>query len=243
IPPVEFASPLRHGGKSYSVMGFPGGDRQGRNATGKLHAADAKGLVQMDRGGALSILGGFSGAPVWSPEVSAFVGIVVTEQARSDVSWCIPSRRLCEFHPELRVRFRIPPMDRPVIHDYEVDDPNLDLFGKISDNGTSRLRARIRRQKGAFVVKMTYEHTCNGAHSDRGPRGHFVTFVAYPDFEKEDQDSYELFGEIHKHKNGSGWFAEQEIYPDDLFAVAAIADAGDIALTLDLEEMYKKRKR
>src|SRR5439155_12186322 len=104
-----------------------------------LHAADAKGLVQMDRGGALSVLGGFSGAPVWSPDLNAFVGLVVTELAGDNVSWCIPSRRLCEFLPELRVRFRIPQIDRPAIHDYLTDDPNKQLFGEMDDNGDRRL--------------------------------------------------------------------------------------------------------
>jgi V8-like Glu-specific endopeptidase len=235
IQPVSFASPLRHGGKAYSVMGFPGNDQQGRNATGFLHAANAKGLVQMDRGGALSVMGGFSGAPVWSADLNAFVGLVVLELSQDNISWCIPSRRLCDFYPELPVRFRIPPGDRPVIHDYEVDDPNKELFGLISDNGQRRLTATVREHDDYFTVNVFYE--CN--QGSPAPRGQFVTFITYPDFEEEGEDAYELFTDLKKHKNGRTWYAEQEFYPEDLFTVAAIGDGGDTALTLDLEEVTK----
>jgi hypothetical protein len=241
IPAVEFASPLRHGGKSYSVLGFPGGHQQGRNAAGRLHAADAKGLVQMDRGGALSVLGGFSGAPVWSPDLNAFVGLVVTEYADDNVSWCIPSRRLCEFHPDLRVRFRIPPMDRPTIHDSDSDDPNKQLFGELKDNGQRLLRAVVREHKKYYTVNIYYDCAQNSA-----PRGHFVSFITYPDFKNDGEDAYELFAEIEKRKSGLGWTATQEFYPTDLFTVAAIGDGGDTVLTLDLEDvpktLWKRRK-
>src|SRR5262249_35806800 len=40
VPPIEFATPLRHGGKSFSVLGFPGNDPQGRNARGLLYSAN-----------------------------------------------------------------------------------------------------------------------------------------------------------------------------------------------------------
>lgn len=238
IQAVEFASPLRHGGKSYSVLGFPGGDQQGRNAVGRLHAADAKGLVQMDRGGALSVLGGFSGAPVWSSDMNAFVGLVVTELADDNVSWCIPSRRLCEFYPELRVRFRVPPMDRPVIHDRIMDDPNKRLFGQVDDNGQRRLTAVVRERKDDYIINVYYE--CK--RDSPPPRGHFVTFITYPGFGvqtgEEGEDAYELFAEVEKLKNGP-WKATQEICPTGLFTVAAIGDSGDTVLTLDLEYVTK----
>ena len=236
IVPVEFASPLRHAGKSYSVLGFPDGDQQGRNAVGRLHAADAKGLVQMDRGGALSVLGGFSGAPVWSSDLNAFVGLVVTELADENVSWCIPSRRLCEFYPELRVRFRIPPSDRPVIHDREMDDPNTQLFGRLDDNGQRRLHAVVREHSDHYTVNLYYD-----CKADNPPRGHFVTFITYPDFEHDDEDAYELFAEIEPNKSKTGWRATQTCYPSDLFTVAAIGDGGDTVLTLDLEYVPRTR--
>jgi Trypsin-like peptidase domain len=142
IPPVEFASPLRHRGKTFSALGFPRGRTEGRNARGFLHAVNADGLVQMDGGGSLDVRGGFSGAPVWSAELGAFVGLIVSERFEEKVSWCIPSRVLCDFYNELPVRFRVPPSDRPQIHDYEDDDPNVQLYGTTSDNGHRRLTAR-----------------------------------------------------------------------------------------------------
>ncbi len=235
IQPVSFASPLRHGGKAYSVMGFPGSDQQGRNAAGLLHAANAKGLVQMDRGGALSVMGGFSGAPVWSSDLNAFIGLVVLELSKDHISWCIPSRRLCEFYPEFPVRFRIPPGDRPVIHDYELDDPNKELFGILDDNGHRRLTATVREHEDYYTVNVFYECT----QGSPPPRGRFVTFITYPDFENEGEDAYELFAEVKKRKSGLSWYAEQEFYPDELFTVAAIGDGGDTALTLDLDEVTK----
>jgi hypothetical protein len=235
IAPVEFASPLRHGGKSYSVMGFPGGDPQGRNASGRLHPADAKGLVQMDRGGALSVLGGFSGAPVWSSDLNAFVGIVVTELAKNDVSWCIPSRRICQFYPDLRVRFRIPPSDRPTIHDYTEDDPNVDLFGTVSRNSGRTLTATIVEHDEYYSVSATYE--CTGL----APRGQFVTFITYPDFTQESQDAYELFSRCEPVDRTS-WRATTEFEPEDLFTLAAVGDAGDTVLTLDLKGVPKTLK-
>jgi hypothetical protein len=232
VEPVEFASPLRHAGKTYSVLGFPGGDPQGRNATGRLHASDAKELVQMDRGGALSVLGGFSGAPVWSPDVNAFVGMVVTELSNDDVSWCIPSRLLCQFYPELPVRFRIPPIDRPVIHDRTEDDPNVQMFGNVSNNGQRKLKGRaIWNEVGQYYdVKVTYKRISGSPPL----RGKYVTFITYPDFLEEGTDAYELFSKIEADK------ARTRIYPeDDLFAIAAIGDGGDTALTLDLFEVEK----
>lgn len=233
VPPVEFASPLRHGGKGYSVLGFPAGDRQGRNATGRLNAADAVGLVQMDRGGALSVLGGFSGAPVWSPELHAFVGLVVTELASHDVSWCIPSRRLCEFHPDLRVRFRIPPSDRPVVHDWESDDPNVTLFGSASENSSRRLRATLSQEDGYYSVTATYE--CLEGRTS--PRGLIVTFVTHPDFTEEAEDGYELFADLQTSDDGLTWSASTTFEPTDLFTLAAVGDGGDTVLTLDLQEL------
>lgn len=232
VPAVEFASPMRHLGKRYSVIGFPLGNPQGLSAYGTLHAADAKGLVQMDRLGAISVQGGFSGAPVWSPDLAAFIGIVVSELKPNAISWCIPSRRLCEFYGQLPVRFRIPPMDRPIIHDREDDDPNRILFGEVDDDGQRRLRASVHGTKGDYTVRARYECVEGKA------RGKFVTFITYPDFDDEDEDSYELFAEVNEQG-----VAEQVFYPVELFTMAAIGDAGDTALTLDLATVSRKKKR
>lgn len=230
IPTVQFASPLRHGGKRFSVLGFPGGDPQGRNAIGRLHAADARGLVQMDRGGALSVLGGFSGAPVWSPDLAAFVGLVVTELANDGVAWCIPSSRLCEFLTDLPVRFRVPPEDRPVVNDWEEDDPNVQLFGISSDSGTRQLTAVVREYEKYYKVNVYYD--C--IPSDP-PTGRYVTFITYPDFERDGEDAYELFGEFTRRRDGRAR-ATQEFCAADLFTVAAIGDGGRTVLTFNLED-------
>ncbi len=144
IPAAEFATPLRHGGKTYSALGFPDGDSQGRNASGILHAANADGLVQMDGNSALFVRGGFSGAPVWSPDLRAFVGMVVSELYDDGVAWCIPSQLMCRFYPDLLVRFRVPEADRPVVNDYWHDDPNVQIFGIVSENGQRRLTAQSK---------------------------------------------------------------------------------------------------
>jgi Trypsin-like peptidase domain len=232
IAPVEFASPLRHGGKTFSVLGFPHNDQQGRNVSGVLHAVDAKGLVQMDCASPLLVEGGFSGAPVWSVDLGAFVGLVVTALFPSGVAWCIPSRVLCRFYNRLLVRFRIPPGDRPVIHDYSNDDPNAVLFGTRSNNGERRLTAKIWQQKGQKLYKVIarYERL---SHSQK-QRGGFVTFITYPDFTSEQQDRYEIFAEL------KGDSASVTFYPDESFTIAAIGDAGDTALTLHLKDALVK---
>ena len=232
VPPAEFARPLSHGGKSYSVFGFPLGDAQGRNVTGTLNASDAVGLVQMDRGGVLSVLGGFSGAPVWSRDLRAFVGLVVTEQASLGVSWCIPSHILSLFYPQLAVRFRIAPSDRPAVHDLEIDDPNLQLFSEISNNGSRTVEARIIERKHDYRVDVTYRILPAG----EAERGQWVTFITYPGFGQPTEDAYELFAKIEGGK------AEQSFEPLELFTVAAIGDAGDTVLTLDLEKEHLKTR-
>lgn len=233
IPAMEFATPLRHGGKRYSVLGFPDGDPQGRNASGLLHAANAAGLVQMDGNSALFVKGGFSGAPVWSEDLKAFVGIVVRELFDHGVSWCIPSRVLCRFYNDLPVRFRIPPSDRPTVHDLDVDDPNLDLFGLLENNRQRCLTAKVSwdHEDERFVVNATYRRL-PGSHK---PRGRYVTFITYPGFGRKKEDSYEMFDTISKKGTAS-----TEFYPAEGFTIAAIGDAGDTVLTLNLSEIKDK---
>lgn len=238
VPVAEFATPLRHGGKDYSALGFPDADPQGRNASGLLHAANADGLVQMDGNSALFVKGGFSGAPVWSPSLAAFVGIVVSELSDVGVAWCVPSRILCRFFPELPVRFRIPPVDRPQIHDYRQDDPNIKIFGTISESNGRRLTAKVEGRnlpntKWPFLATVTYDRLPG---SEPG-RGQFVTFITYPDFINEREDNYELF-RVLKNNIATVRFA-----CSDGFTVAAIGDGGDSALTLNLSKLKNKPKR
>jgi hypothetical protein len=231
---MEFAAPMVHGGKTFAVMGFPFRREDGLHAGGKLRAANLAGLVQMDEQETIAVQPGFSGAPVWCREVRAFVGIVVAGETEGDVAWLIPSRVLAHFVPDLAIKFRIPPPDRPIINDWEEDDPNLDLFGTLSTAYGRRLQARVwARAKGGYRVDVSYECLPGSAP----PRGLWVTFITYPDFEHDDEDAYELYGRI---EDG---IATQRFYPVDLFTVAAIGDAGETALTLDLTGVRRETSR
>jgi hypothetical protein len=234
IPSVEFATPLRHGGKTFSAFGFPDSDKQGRNTTGRLHAADAAGLVQMDSEGALLVQQGFSGAPVWSSDVNGFVGLIVTELQDRKVAWCIPSRVLAKFVPSLTVRFRMPTADRPQVNDYGEDDPNVQLFGTVSNDGWRKLSAKVVRDSEAESGFTAYvKYRC--LKGSPRPKGRLVTFITHPSFTSEYEDAYELFSAL----NAKG-VANAEFYPAESFTVAAIGDAGETALTLDLAEIRKK---
>lgn len=234
ISSIEFATPLRHGGKTFSTFGFPESDTQGRNATGRLHAADAAGLVQMDSEGALLVQQGFSGAPVWCPEVNGFVGLIVSELQDRRVAWCIPSRLLSAFLPSLAVRFRVPVLDRPQINDYEEDDPNVQLFGTISNNGWRKLSGEVIRDKeseSGFTAYLKYRCL---KRSPR-PKGRLVTFITHPSFTGEYEDSYELFSTLNKKG-----IATAEFYPAESFTVAAVGDSGETSLTLDLGKIKRR---
>ena len=87
-------------------------------------------------------------------------------------------------------------------------------------------------------MKVRYE--CRRGSTTQ-PQGHFVTFITYPDFNRERQDAYELFARLRKDKSGI-FYAEQELQPNDLFTVAAIGDAGATALTLNLAQLHAQRK-
>lgn len=227
VAPVDFVTPLRHGGKRFSVYGFPTQDRHGRNATGSLHAINALELVQMDATGSVPISGGFSGAPVWCADVGGFVGIVVSELNSQKISWCLPSRMIARLMPDLAVRFAVPPADRPVINDYWLDDPNPQIFGSLADAGGRRLTARVAKsedEEWEFVVTATYT-----VHGGPPPRGRYVTFVTHPSFADEFEDAYVLPAKLD-----SRGVATVEFYPTGAFTLAAVGDAGDTALTLDL---------
>lgn len=220
IAEVEFAAPLTHSGKSFAAIGYPASHPFGLHATGSLRGADRTGLVQMDGATMATVTPGFSGAPVWCSQVRAFVGLVVASEDARGLAWCIPARSLARFHPELGVKFRIPVGDRPEIHDYEEDDPNIHLFGMVADNGARRLSAEV----GDKRIYLRYSVTKGSPQ----PRGRYVTFVTYPDFEQDHEDAYELFERIEEG------VAETYIRPREPFTVAAVGDAGETALTLDL---------
>lgn len=229
VAAAEFATPFRHGGKAYSVFGFPEGNPDGYYASGVLQGMNTAGLIQLDNDSPIRVEGGFSGAPVWSSDVKAFVGLVVSELADRKLAWCIPSRALARFVPDLPVRFRMTAVDRPDVHDYDEDDPNIPLFGTTSETDVRRLSItgieedEEDEDEEGYVVNIRYE-CLNGVK----PRGRFVTFVTHPSFAHEDEDSYELFSELIDGV-AETWFVAK-----GPFTVAAIGDAGDTALTCDI---------
>jgi hypothetical protein len=155
--------------------------------------------------------------------------LVVAELTGEGVAWCIPSRLLCSFFPDLLVRFRIPSMDRPSINDYVEDDPNVPLFGSISNDGSRKLSATVEWDDDDKAYTVCVKYKC--LKGSPRQRGCYVTFITYPGFGNEEEDAYELFAEVE-----SG-VAQVEFYPSELFTVAAIGDGGDTALTLDLSEL------
>jgi len=84
-----------------------------------------------------------------------------------------------------------------------------------------------------FEAIATYKVAKNAAP----PRGKIVTFVTYPDFESDKEDAYELFSAIDARG-----VASVEFYPAEGFTIAAIGDAGDTALTLNLSKIRKRPK-
>jgi V8-like Glu-specific endopeptidase len=223
IPEAEFAAPFRHGGKTFSVVGFPEGVPTGYYASGLMRGANVAGVVQLDGAGEILVQAGFSGAPVWSSNLNAYVGLVVTELHEHKVAWCIPARVLCRFYPDLSVRFRVPQADRPDVHDFRHDDPNVPLFGNASHNDKRRLQTKVTKDSGEFRVDVRYE--CLPGHP---ARGRYVTFVTHPSLSSPEEDAYELFSEV---EDG---IAANYFWTKSSFTVAAIGDGGDTALTCDI---------
>ena len=202
VSETEFAAPFRHGGKTFSVVGFPEGNADGYYASGMMRGANVAGVVQLDGTGEILVQGGFSGAPVWSSDLNAYVGLVVAELHPYRVAWCIPARVLCRFHPDLPVRFRIPYSDRPDVHDFGEDDPNVPLFGNVSDNGKRRLSVtRIKRANAKFRVDVKYECLQGSA------RGRYVTFITHPSYSTRLEDAYDHHRSGQRFTVQAGWQA------------------------------------
>jgi hypothetical protein len=232
ISETEFAAPFRHGGKTFSVVGFPKGAPDGYYASGVMRGANIAGLVQLDSESEIVVQPGFSGAPVWSSNLAAYVGLIVSGLPDSTVAWCIPARVLCKFVTDLPVRFRIPPSDRPDVHDFGNDDPNIPLFGAVSEiNGRRFAVTRIKKDGSNYRVDVRYE--CRGKPQ---PRGRFVTFITHPSFSDRLEDAYELFSEV---KNG---VADNHFWAGSSFTIAAIGDGGDTALTYDIAKFPGRPK-
>ena len=73
-------------GRSFRAFGFPAGHDDGVWAPGILRGPRADGLVQIEAQGALGYFVelGFSGAPIWSDEAQAVLGMVVLADRRRE---------------------------------------------------------------------------------------------------------------------------------------------------------------
>jgi len=161
----------------------------------------------------------FGGGPVWSPELNAFVGLVagVREEVIVDASV------LSQFVPSLPVKFRVPPSDRPKLKDRSKDDPNVKLFGSVTEANGRRLSARkSRNPNNTWHVRMTYEVLQDALPA----RGKFVTFLTYPNM-GADYEIISVIGNMSKVVMSC-----EPLFSD--FTIAAVGDAGDTRLTFDL---------
>lgn len=229
---VEFAEPFRHGGKVYSVIGFPEGNPDGYYASGIMRGANVAGLVQLDGESKILVQPGFSGAPVWSSELNAYVGIVVSVLEDNRVAWCIPSRILCQFYHDLPVRYRVSRPDRPDVHDFGEDDPNIPLFGNVSDNGKRRFSVTGIEKEAQDKVRVDIRYECLHGRA----RGRYVTFITHPSFSRAKEDAYELFSEIEEG------VATNYFWAGGAFTVAAVGDGGDTALTYNIAKFPGRPK-
>lgn len=222
---AKFATPLIWQNKTFVVETFSP-DQSADKLEGVRATCEVQSVLP---GGRWRLTGyfsdrGFMCAPVWSPDLEAFVGLV----DERDPTLCITSARICEVFPDIGVISRIPDADRPKITNYSVDDPNAEMFGNVSDNGKRRLTATLveRHPDGFSRVRMTYEVLPNSP----APAGRFVTFLTYPDMK-----DYELIAELDA--SGKAEVEASPFVPD--FTIAAIGDGGETRLTLNLMEIVK----
>ncbi|TQS26677.1 P-loop NTPase fold protein [Microbispora sp. KK1-11] len=75
VRPVEFA-PAAPPGLQVSAYGFPHGYPDGRWASGRTVGSLPNGAVQLEATDSAGFTAGYSGAPVWSPELGAALGIL-----------------------------------------------------------------------------------------------------------------------------------------------------------------------
>ena len=224
LTPAEFATMPNFTGKKFSAFAFPPQLPDGDTVSGRILGIELNGDLLRHDSSSLGRFDGCSGSPMWSPELRAFVGLMSGTDRRIALSASL----LCKFYPELGVKFKIPKSDIPVIKDYDKDDPNVELFGRVPDNGERRLTATLEKKSDYYIVRATYECLPDSPP----PRGRYVTFVTYPDFEK---DGYQLVEVLTKDGK-----ATTEFYPTvPDFTFAAIGDGGETRLTLDLEQVGK----
>lgn len=100
VRPVEFA-PSVPPGLQVSVYGFPRGYPDGRWVSGRTVGSLPNGTVQLEATDSGEFTVGYSGAPVWSPELGAVLGILVAADRKDGrTALMSPASALAETWPE-----------------------------------------------------------------------------------------------------------------------------------------------
>ncbi|MEU8175545.1 P-loop NTPase fold protein [Microbispora hainanensis] len=98
--PVGFA-PAAPPGLQVSAYGFPHDNPDGRWASARTVGSLPNGAVQLEATGSAGFTAGYSGAPVWSPELGAVLGILVAADRQGGrAGYMIPASALAETWPE-----------------------------------------------------------------------------------------------------------------------------------------------
>ncbi|MBB2740673.1 UNVERIFIED_ORG: V8-like Glu-specific endopeptidase [Microbispora rosea subsp. rosea] len=108
---VRFA-PAATPGLQVNAFGFPGDYPDGRWASGRTVGSLPDGAVQLEATDSTGFTAGYSGAPVWSSELGAVLGIVVAADTGNRTGYMRPASSLAETWPEFDAvaRYRT---DRP----------------------------------------------------------------------------------------------------------------------------------
>ncbi|MEU6408884.1 P-loop NTPase fold protein [Microbispora sp. NPDC046933] len=100
VRPVEFAAAAPPG-LQVSAYGFPRGYQDGRWASGRTVGSLPNGAVQLEATDSTGFTAGYSGAPVWSPELGAVLGILYAVDGPDDrAGYMSPAPALAEMWPE-----------------------------------------------------------------------------------------------------------------------------------------------
>ncbi|WP_182902739.1 P-loop NTPase fold protein [Microbispora sp. H10830] len=100
VRPVGFA-PAAPPGLQVSAYGFPPGSPGGLWASGRTVGSLPHGAVQLEATGSAGFTAGYSGAPVWSPELGAVLGILFAADGEGGrVAYMSPAPVLAETWPE-----------------------------------------------------------------------------------------------------------------------------------------------
>ncbi|OUC15331.1 MAG: hypothetical protein B0A82_07555 [Alkalinema sp. CACIAM 70d] len=101
IPPIDLETFIRtESPVGLQAFGFPKGDQAGRNLIAESRGTIAPGdweQIEDTKQPGLAVEEGFSGAPVWCPSVSTFVGMIVARDKRREaakVGFMIPTQKL-----------------------------------------------------------------------------------------------------------------------------------------------------